>query len=136
MRKKLGIIILIIFFGSLAVAIIINYYGPIKISAQHLAEEYSINSQGADKRFLNRNMEVSGTVKAFYKLLNTRNVLELNTNVPNQNLFCFFASQPLEFKAGQLQQGQKITIKGICRGKDAYKFVKGIKIDVVNIILK
>ena len=136
MNKKFGIIILLIFFASLAAAIIYNYYTPIKITAEQLTKEYANNSKSADKRFLNRNVEVTGKVKAFYKLLNTRNVLELRTNIQNQNLFCFFTIQAAEFNASKLGQGRVVTVKGKCLGKEAYKFVNGIKIEVNEIISK
>ncbi len=136
MKTKFGIIILIIFIVSLTTVIIIDNLKPIHISATTIAQDYNNDADIANKKYLNRNVEVTGSVKAFYKIMNTRNVLELNTNVSSQNLFCFFTSQPTEFQAGSLKQGQNITVEGKCLGNDAYKFVKGIKIDVDQIISK
>ena len=136
MRTKLGIIILIIFIVSLTTVIIIDNLTPIHVSAYTLAQDYSNNADIANRKYLNRNVEVTGSVKAFYKIMNTRNVLELNTKVSSQNLFCFFTSQPTETKAGSLIQGQNITVEGKCLGNESYNFVKGIKIDVDKIIFK
>ena len=52
----------------------------------------------ADKNFLDKELEVTGTVKAFYKLNEVRTVLELNTWEIEISLFCFFMNEIDETK--------------------------------------
>ena len=106
---------------------------PVKISAGELAAAYSQNKLSADKKFLNKEIELTGKVKAFYKLLNTRFVLELQNEGKSENIICFFNKKEEETKARQLQENDEVIISGICVGKDKYNFIEGIKIDVVSL---
>ncbi len=106
---------------------------PIKISAVNLAKEYSENKSQADQKYLDNKIVVTGTVKAIYRLLGTRRVLEFNTGDSTIPVICFFMDEHEDFVASQLQQDQNIEITGKCVGEDAYSFVKGIKIEVSEI---
>ncbi len=134
MKRKTGIYILV-FFGILLAAILVyNELTPTKISAIELARQYAEDKQSADKIFLNQQIEVRGKVKAYYKIMNTRNVLELNTTAGGVDLFCFFTNSSSEFDAGKFPQGTDVIVRGKCVGTDSYNFVKGCKIEVDNII--
>lgn len=134
MKRKTGIYILI-FFGILFAAVLVfNEISPIKITAIELARKYSEDKSSADKIFLNQQLEVQGKVKAYYKIMNTRNVLELNTTAGGVDLFCFFTNSSSEFDASKFPQGTDVTVKGKCVGIDSYNFVNGCKIEVYNII--
>jgi hypothetical protein len=76
------------------------------------------------------------TIKAFYKILGTRNVLELDTYNTGKNVFFFFSSEKDEDIASRLQQGDKVTIKGKCLGTDSFNFLDGVKIEVIDITNK
>ena len=120
----------------LLVAAVFIYYTemiPLKVDAVKLAASYSNNKTQADKNFLDKELEVTGTVKAFYKLIEVRNVLELNTGESEISLFCFFINEIDEIKAASFSEGNTVTVTGKCAGLDKYNFVKGVKIEVIKI---
>lgn len=135
MRKKIIITAVVIFIFSLVFAILFyDTFNPIEITANDLSEQYFNNRSLADKNYLNKNIILHGQVKAYYKLLGARNVLELKISGTGLPIFCFFLSEENEFKAKQLREDQNIIIKGKCVGRDSYTFVNGIKIEANKII--
>ena len=117
----------------LLIAAVFIYYTEmisLKVDAVNLAVSYSKNRTEADKNFLDKELEVTGTVKAFYRLLEIRNVLELNTGESKIRLFCFFMNENDENKAARFSEGDTVIIIGECAGLDKYNFVNGIVIDV------
>ncbi|MCH7773324.1 MAG: hypothetical protein IH784_02825 [Bacteroidetes bacterium] len=120
----------------LLIAAVFIYYTemiPLKVDAVKLAASYSKNKTQADKNFLDKELEVTGTVKAFYKLLEVRNVLELNTGESEISLFCFFMNEIDENKAARFSEGDTVIVIGECAGLDKYNFVNGVIIDVKKI---
>jgi hypothetical protein len=105
----------------------------LKVDAVNLAASYSKNITEANNNFLDKELEVTGTVKAFYKLLEIRNVLELNTGGNEVSLFCFFMNEIDENKAASFSEGDSVTVIGKCAGLDKYNFVSGVKIEVKKI---
>ncbi len=121
----------------LLVAAVFIYYTEmisLKVDAVNLATSYSKNKTEADNNFLDKELEVTGTVKAFYTLLEIRNVLELNTGENKVSLFCFFMNEIDENKAAGFSEGDTVTVIGKCAGLDKYNFVSGVKIEVKKII--
>ncbi len=120
----------------LLIAAVFIYYTemiPLKVDAVKLAASYSKNKTQADNNFLDKELEVTGTVKAFYKLIEVRNVLELDTGESKISLFCFFINEIDETKAASFSEGDTVTVIGKCAGLDKYNFVKGVKIEVKKI---
>jgi len=105
----------------------------IKVDAVNLATSYSKNITEADNNFLDKELEVTGTVKAFYTLLEIKNVLELNTGDSEVSLFCFFMNEIDENKAERYSAGDMVTVIGKCAGLDKYNSVRGVKIEVKKI---
>jgi len=121
----------------LLVAAVFIYYTemiPLKVDAVKLAASYSNNKIQADKNFLDKEIEVTGTVKAFYELIEVGNVLELNTGESDISLFCFFINEIDETKAASFSEGDTVTVIGKCAGLDKYNFVKGVKLEVKKIM--
>jgi len=117
----------------LLIAAVFIYYTEmisLKVDAVNLAVSYSKNRTEADKNFLDKELEVTGTVKAFYRLLEIRNVLELNTGESKIRLFCFIMNEIDESRAARFSEGDTVIIIGECAGLDKYNFVNGIVIDV------
>lgn len=108
-----------------------SIYG-VKISVQELSTAYTENEQAANEKYLNKTLFVEGKVKAYYKLMGTRPVLELELSPNSIPVFFFFVTQEAESNAGSLHLGQKVILKGKCLGRDEYSFVNGIKVDVEN----
>jgi hypothetical protein len=120
----------------LLIAAVFIYYAEmisLKVDAVNLAASYSKNKTEADNNFLDKELEVTGTVKAFYTLLEIRNVLELNTGESEVSVFCFFMSEIDENKAARFSEGDTVTVIGKCAGLDKYNFVNGVKIEVKKI---
>jgi hypothetical protein len=101
----------------------------IKVTASELAYEYGQNKTEADNKYLNEKITVTGNVKAFYRLLGTRDVLELET-YSDTPLFCFFFSDEDLYTARNIEIGSPVRVEGICVGMDEYKFVEGVKIEI------
>ena len=119
----------------LLIAAVFIYYTEmisLKVDAVNLAASYSKNKTEADINFLDKELEVTGTVKAFYTLLEIRNVLELNTGESEVSLFCFFMNEIDENKA-RFSEGDRVTVIGKCAGLDKYNYVNGVKIVVKKI---
>ncbi|GBD87888.1 tRNA_anti-like protein [bacterium BMS3Abin03] len=131
MKKFTNIVMLFLFLA--AVYIFYIEMIPAKISAEELAVAYNYDKLSADKKFLNKEIELTGKVKAFYKLLNTRFVLELQNEGKGENIICFFNKKEDETKARQLQENDDVIIKGKCVGMDEYNFINGVKIDVSSL---
>jgi len=120
----------------LLIAAVFIYYTEmisLKVDAVNLAASYSKNRTEADKNFLDKELEVTGTVKAFYRFLEIRNVLELNTGESEISLFCFFMNEIDENKAARYIEGDTVLVVGECTGLDKYNFVNGVVIDVKKI---
>lgn len=120
----------------LLIAAVFIYYTemiPLKVDAVKLAASYSNNKTQADKNFLDKELEVTGTIKAFYKLIEVRNVLELNTGESELSLFCFFINEIDETKAASFGEGDTVTVTGKYAGLYKYNFVNGVKIEVKKI---
>ena len=121
---------------ALLIAEVFIYYAEmisLKVDAVNLAASYSKNRTEADKNFLDKELEVTGTVKAFYRLLEIRNALELNTGESKISLFCFFMNEINENKAARFSEGDIVIVIGECAGLDIYNFVNGVIIDVKKI---
>lgn len=120
----------------LLIAAVFIYYTemiPLKVDAVKLAALYSKNKTEADNNFLNKELEVTGTIKAVYKLLEVRNVLELDAGESKISLFCFFMNKINGNKAASFIEGDTVTVIGKCAGLDKYIFVKGVTIEVKTI---
>ncbi|NWF51109.1 MAG: hypothetical protein HXY49_11280 [Ignavibacteriaceae bacterium] len=128
-------ILILVLLSALVVAgyFLFDYFSVKRITANELSIVYQSSKADADEKYLGSRVEVTGVVKAYYEMLGTRKVLEFETGA-EKPVFCFFNNEPLEFKASQLLQGQKITVIGTCVGEDKYNFIKGIKIDVYDIL--
>ena len=121
---------------ALLIAAVFIYYTEmisLKVDAVNLAASYSKYRTEADKNFLDKELEVTGTVKAFYRLLEIRNVLELNTGESEKSLICFYLNEIDENKAARFSEEDTVIVIGECAGLDKYNFVNGVVIDVKKI---
>jgi tRNA_anti-like len=134
MKKKHPLLRFIIFVLIVAALYFIyDKYNVVTITAEDLAFEFTHNIENANDKYLNKEIKVTGEVKALYKLMNTRQVLELSTPNDGLPIIVFFKNKPDEYEAQKLREEDMVTVKGVCLGTSAYSYVKGIKIDVENI---
>jgi len=120
----------------LVVAALFFYYietRTIKIDAAKLVDEYILNESEADKKYYNKELELTGSIKAFYELSEIGNVLELNDSNPEIFLYCFFQNKSDEEKAGKLMQKDTVTLIGSCAGIVKYKLGDVLRFDVKQI---
>ena len=135
MRKKIIIYAIILFVLSFVFALFFyDDFNPVKVTAVELAKDYNIDKSAADKKYLDKTIILTGNVKAYYRLLGARHVLELETGDSKNFVFCFFIDQRNEYEAGLFNEGEKVELKVKCVGINSYSYVKGIKVEVKKII--
>ena len=83
----------------------------IQISAVAIFDSFSNNEQAAKASFLNKAIEVTGTVSSVKKNQAGETVLYLKSNDPVFGVNCTFKQDP-----GVIEKGSTITFKGICTG--------------------
>ena len=108
----------------------------IEISASGLTQSYSLNIKEADKKFLNKQLDLTGKVKSYIQFGDANSILELATDDKELNLYCILVSKDISEKASTFTSGTKVTIYGKCLGLNPHKSVKylsGIYIETENI---
>lgn len=105
-----------------------------KISAVSLAEYYSKDEQSADKKFLNKEIELSGKVKAYFDFEYESDLLELISESGMISIFCILLNDEQVNKAKNLTQGTNVSIKGRCLGMIDNKFPNSVYIRVEKFI--
>ncbi|MCH7827989.1 MAG: hypothetical protein IIC75_08485, partial [Bacteroidetes bacterium] len=91
MKKKhplLRFLIYILIIASLY--LIYNKYNVITITAEDLSFEFTHNIENANDKFLDKEIKIIGEVKALYRIMITRQVLELTTAIDELPVICFF----------------------------------------------
>jgi hypothetical protein len=103
------------------------------VSAAELVESYSINQETADNKFLDKKIELSGTVKSFIQSESGNNYLELHSNNKSLKLLCIINDESAVQKASSLTSASLITVFGKCLGLNPAgyeKFPNSIFIEV------
>jgi hypothetical protein len=83
----------------------------IAITAEALAKEYGADEKAADAKYLNKAIEVTGTVSEIDKNQDGGIMAVLQTSDPAAGVQC-----AMRDKGVSLTKGQNITIKGFCSG--------------------
>ncbi len=104
------------------------------MAAQDLAHAYTRDEISADKEFLNKRLNLLGEVKAYYSVMDSKPVLELQTYHGDLPVICFFLKNEDKYTASQLREGQDVSVKCRCLGTSPYSSVKGVKVEVDGII--
>ncbi|GAA4278621.1 OB-fold protein [Aquimarina mytili] len=96
-----------------------NVATDISISSRKLTSTYMLNEKNANSIYRGKVIEVDGIVKEV-SFLNNRNTVLLHGNDKYSSVICDMQSDQIE-EVKKLKAGQKIRIKGICKGflKDA-----------------
>lgn len=84
----------------------------INIESNKLVNDFATNEKKAAVLYTNKLIEVSGTIKKITQL-NTKNTVILNSINGNSGIICELNDSE---KLIGLKVGQKILIKGICKG--------------------
>jgi tRNA_anti-like len=90
------------------------------LTAEELLGEYQKNEVGADQKFKEKLIQVSGTVAGIKKapLLGYYVGLGSAQEADMYDIMCFL-DPSAEADAGQLKIGDKVTVMGMCKGKAA-----------------
>jgi hypothetical protein len=83
----------------------------IKISAAQLVKDYQANEAEANKKYLDKAIEVSGTVTALKNNQEGSSTVTLASDDAFTGVFCTLKNKP-----GKITSGSHIIIKGICSG--------------------
>ena len=83
----------------------------IQITAVAIFDSFSNNESSADSQFLNKAIEVTGTVSDVKKNQAGKTVVYLKSDDPIYGVNCTFKQDP-----GPITKGSTITFKGICTG--------------------
>jgi hypothetical protein len=105
----------------------------IKVSADELVNSYSLDISASDKKFLNKEIELTGGIKSFLQFESEKSLLELRTTNDGLKLYCILMNKETEEKASILTAGTPVTVYGKCLGLKDYKFPNSIYIEVEQI---
>jgi len=83
----------------------------ITIAAADLAKEYGANEKAADAKYLNKNIQVSGTISETDKDQDGGLMVILDTGDPMNGVQC-----AMQDKGVTVTKGQSVTVKGFCSG--------------------
>lgn len=81
----------------------------IEISAQDLSRSYEMDEAGSNKQFLNKALQVSGTVKEITNNQDNETVIILDDMI-------YGVQCTMKDKDTDLIQGKHVVLKGICNG--------------------
>jgi hypothetical protein len=83
----------------------------IKIPAPALLQVFIADSTGANKKYYQQVLEVTGMVKSISKNLQNQTVVILKTNTEGSYINC-----TMEGGAENIKEGSSVIIKGVCQG--------------------
>jgi hypothetical protein len=105
----------------------------IKVSADELVKSYISGISASDKKFLNKEIELSGKVKSFFQFEGEKSLLELKTTNDELKLYCILINGETDEKASTLTAETNVTVFGKCLGIKDYKFPNSIYIEAEQI---
>jgi len=105
----------------------------LKLSADELTSSYDININAANKKFLEKEIELTGEVKSFFQFEGEKSLLELRTTNNELKLYCILINRETEEKASTLTAGTNVSVFGKCLGIKDYKFPNSIYIEAERI---
>ena len=83
----------------------------VSIISDSLSVAYNRDEKGCDAKYLNKRIDVSGTISEIDKNQDGGVMLILQTSDPNSGVQCSMGKTTSEFKKGQM-----VTISGYCSG--------------------
>ncbi|HLG32849.1 MAG TPA: hypothetical protein VI362_07390 [Ignavibacteriaceae bacterium] len=108
-------------------------FETIRINAVELDGAYKLNKLEADKKFLNKEIELTGIVIAFYLFSDGDNLLELESEDNGIGIYCIIKPGKDNEIASRLTKGTGVKIIGICTGMSNQRFPNSIYIKVSEI---
>ena len=134
-KTKLSNVIMLLLI-LLVIFYLVFQQRSIKITADELVTNYSLNQKDADKNFLNKDLEITGEVKSYYEFENGNSIIEIKTEHNEIGVYAIIMNKETEEKVRTLTIGTLITVYGKCLGANtsiAENFFPGIYIEVDRI---
>jgi uncharacterized protein YpmB len=119
-KVRILIIILIVFIVSSFTVAYLMWNKPqrevenekgIEVTAAQLVKDYQTNEAEADKKYLDKAIQVTGTVTGIKNNQEGNSTITLASDDAFTGVFC-----TLKEKAGKVNTGSTVIIKGICSG--------------------
>jgi len=104
-----------------------------KVDTEELVSSYELDTAEADKKFLNKELELTGGIKSFLQFESDKSLLELRTANDELKLYCILMNNETEEKASTLTAGTPVTVYGKCLGLKDYKLPNSIYIEAEQI---
>ena len=117
--KRIVVVVLLLIVGGGAIGTYM-WFKPhpkvedakgIVVAAPSLAKEYSADEKAADGKYLNKAIEVTGTISEIEKNQDSGTMAILQTEDPTGGIQC-----AMREKNAAVTKGQSVTIKGFCSG--------------------
>jgi hypothetical protein len=121
-----GLILLILFY------VFIEQKNP-KVTSGELIKSYMIYPAEADKKYLNKEIELTGKVKSYYEFENEESLLQLASEQNELTIYCILINKEMNERAKSLTTGTTIKVSGKCLGIKDYKFPNSIYIETERI---
>jgi hypothetical protein len=105
------------------------------ISAEKFMDDYMKNSAKADKKYLNKKVDIKGYVNKIRTTSFLSTYIEMVGYKDNYDKYFInaFPADKYKKKVAQLKKGQRIRIIGICRGKT---LIGNVKIEKCKVLRK
>jgi hypothetical protein len=123
--KKLTIIFVLIIIGGLAIyayleynrkpANLINKKANLFIAANNLLQDFSVDENAANKKYLGKIIDVSGVVSASNQANDSTFNIILGNNADGNNVSCLMNIENI-MEAKKQQIGDSIVVRGNCTG--------------------
>ena len=88
----------------------------LKVSSEEIVSSYEDNVVQADKKFLNKEINLTGKVKSFIQFEGEKSLLELESGNDSLKIYCIILNKEIESKAASLTKGTSVTVVGKCAG--------------------
>lgn len=118
MKKGLLILVGLAIVGAVAVVFYLNKPNRsvsgekgIEVTATQLVKEYQENENTANTKYLDKAIQVTGSIAEVSKNQDGKTTVMLTSEDPMTGVFC-----TLREDAGNLSAGSNVTIKGFCSG--------------------
>lgn len=87
-----------------------------KITAAQLAAEFEMDEAAADAKFLNKIIELSGTLAAINEV-EGKTIWVVDTGNPMSSIQCEMDSRFIKDVSGKIKPGDEVIVQGMCSGK-------------------
>ncbi len=105
----------------------------IKVNVEELIKIYDSDITAANKKFLNKGIELSGKVKSLLQFEGKKSLLELDTGNSELQLFCLLMNKETEASVSALTIGTPVMVYGKCLGITDFNYSNSLYIEAERI---